>query len=121
MKKQTQAGFALVESMIAILIFSLGILTLIGLQSTAMRNTTQSQFRLEASLVADQRLGMIWANIPNMGGYAETDEAVSSLPDGRRTTTINKDTVRIVVSWTPPGESSRNTYTTVARVNTNKK
>lgn len=64
MKSRTssqQTGIALIEAMVAILIFSLGILAIVALQALSMRNTTDAQYRAEAahlanSVIAQMRL-----------------------------------------------------------------
>ena len=44
-----QAGVMLIEALIGILIFSIGILALLGMQGAAMRNTTDAKYRSEAA------------------------------------------------------------------------
>jgi len=119
MKRRSQTGAVLLEGLIAILIFSIGILALVGLQATSMKNTTQAKTRIDASLIANQRLGQIWVDIPGMGSYAEEDTDVPELPGGKRTTTIVGNEVTITVTWQMPGDSTTHSYTTIAQVNTN--
>lgn len=52
-----QSGVVLLESLIAILVFSLGILGIVGMQATAVKQVTDARYRSEASLLADQLLG----------------------------------------------------------------
>lgn len=52
-----QRGVMLLEALIAVVIFSLGILALIGLQSVAIREVTESKARSDASYLADKVLG----------------------------------------------------------------
>lgn len=119
MKRNSQCGSVLLEALISILIFSAGILAIVGLQAAAMKNTTQAKARIDASLIADQRIGNIWIDIPNMAAYVEADTAVTGLPDGKRTTAINGDQVTVTVSWQMPGERTPNTYQSIARINAN--
>jgi type IV pilus assembly protein PilV len=53
----------LIESMVAILIFSMGILALVGMYATATTRTSDSQYRVEAANFANRILGQIWANV----------------------------------------------------------
>ncbi len=48
-----ERGATLIEGMIAILIFSLGILAIMGLHAASLKNTTDAQFRAEASHLAN--------------------------------------------------------------------
>jgi type IV pilus assembly protein PilV len=52
-----QQGVMLLEALMAVVIFSLGILALIGLQSVAIREVTESKARSDASYLADKVLG----------------------------------------------------------------
>jgi type IV pilus assembly protein PilV len=52
-----QSGVVLLESLIAILVFSLGILGIVGMQATAVKQVTDARYRYEASLLVDQLLG----------------------------------------------------------------
>lgn len=119
MSRSHQAGAVLLESLIAILIFSIGILALVGLQAVSMQQTTQAKARIDASLVASQRLGEIWADIPNLADYAEADTSISALPNGTRTTAVDGDQVTVTVTWRMPGDGTTNSYRTIARINTN--
>lgn len=68
--KRTQQGVMLLEALIAILIFSIGILAIVGMQATALRTVTESRSRAEAALYANQLLGQIWADAVNASQYA---------------------------------------------------
>jgi type IV pilus assembly protein PilV len=52
-----QQGFLLLEGMIAILVFSIGILSLIQLQAVAVREISESKVRSDASYLADRVAG----------------------------------------------------------------
>lgn len=54
-----QAGVVLLEALVAILIFSFGILGLVGLQAASIKNLTESQFRVEAANWANTLLAQI--------------------------------------------------------------
>jgi type IV pilus assembly protein PilV len=52
----------LLEAMIAILIFSMGILAIVGLQSTAIRASSEAKYRSDACLLANQLIGQMWVS-----------------------------------------------------------
>lgn len=54
-------GFMVLEVLIALLIFSLGVLGLVGLQARAAKDTGQAQYRAQAVLLANELVGMMWA------------------------------------------------------------
>ncbi|MEO5844553.1 MAG: hypothetical protein ABIQ33_06895 [Caldimonas sp.] len=53
----SQGGFFLIEAMVAILIFALGILGLVAMGSTAVSAQSDAQYRTEASSLADAIAG----------------------------------------------------------------
>ncbi len=57
-----QQGVMLIEAMIGILIFSIGILALMGLQALSIKNTIEAKYRTEASFWANQLIGAMWAD-----------------------------------------------------------
>ena len=57
-----QQGSALLEALIAILIFSMGILALVGLQAASVKLSSGAQYRTEASLLANQLIGQMWVS-----------------------------------------------------------
>jgi type IV pilus assembly protein PilV len=109
----------LLEGLISLLIFSLGVLAIIGLQASTMKATTQAKTRIDASLIANQRVASIWVDMANKDTYKEKDTEIAELPNGTRTTEVVGDEVTVTVSWKMPGDSVNNTFVTVARVNTN--
>jgi type IV pilus assembly protein PilV len=58
---QQQSGVALLEALISILIFSLGILALVGLQSMMIRTSIDAKYRADAATLANQIVGAMWA------------------------------------------------------------
>lgn len=113
----TQEGSVLLEALIAITIFSAGILAMIWLQAAAARQVADSKYRLEASFIANQSLGEIWARRQERQQFAVKDQTISSLPGGKRTVVINGSEVTVTISWKPAGESKTRSYQAVALIN----
>ena len=55
----SQGGFFLIEAMVAILIFALGILGLVAMGGTAVSSQSDAQYRTEASSLADAIAGEV--------------------------------------------------------------
>jgi type IV pilus assembly protein PilV len=55
-----QQGAMLLEALISILIFSIGILALVGLQATSISISSDAKYRANASLSANQIIGLMW-------------------------------------------------------------
>ena len=114
LRRRSQQGVVILESLIAILIFSMGILALVGLQAAMVSNTTSSKFRADASYIAQQKLGQLWADPANV---AASDSDVPELPNGRCSITLLAvGEVQIVVTWQQPGEIEVHNVTTSARI-----
>lgn len=118
----SQQGVVLLEALIAILIFSMGVLAIVGLQAAMIKNTSDARFRSEAGFIAQQRIGLIWSDPANPGTYLEdTPTDISAvLPGGTRTTVqTSPGEFRVTVNWTPPsaaGAPETHSYVMVARV-----
>jgi type IV pilus assembly protein PilV len=57
-----QEGVMLLEVLIGMLIFSIGILALLGLQAMSIKNTIEAKYRTEASFLASEIIGLMWVN-----------------------------------------------------------
>ena len=68
-KPARQHGGMLLEALIGILLFSIGILAVVALQGSATKAVTQAKFRSDASFLADQLVGQIWGNRANAAAY----------------------------------------------------
>ena len=114
-----QDGVVLLEALIAILIFSLGVLGIIGLQATMIKSTSEAKYRSEASYLAQQRIGEMWATPTNLAAFIENDvdiSATSLLPGAKRTVTHTATGAYVVtITWQLPGEAQRN-FTTSANI-----
>ena len=55
-----QSGGFLLEALISILIFSFGILGIVGLQAHAIRFTNESEYRAEAMYLANSVISQMW-------------------------------------------------------------
>lgn len=75
-----QQGIVLLEGLIAILIFSIGILAIVGLQAASIKNSADAKYRADASLLANQIIGQMWSDQANLASYAHnpTGAAVCS-------------------------------------------
>jgi type IV pilus assembly protein PilV len=116
-----QRGIAMVEALIAILLFSLGVLALAGLQAVMSKNVTQSKLRGEASYLANQLIGQMWIDDPaNLTNYAIASNACTNtytnctswfsnvqnvLPSGSATVSFIGTEASITLTWQAPGES----------------
>jgi type IV pilus assembly protein PilV len=64
-----QDGVVLLEALIAILIFSIGILAIVGLQGAAVKTAADARYRSDAAFLAGELASQIWADAPNVANY----------------------------------------------------
>jgi type IV pilus assembly protein PilV len=122
---------ALIEVLVAILIFMIGVLGLVGLQGAMTRAQTESKVRADAAYLASELVGRMWADLTNMAAYSGSgcasqtrckewqDKVASGLPAGAGSVSVDAATgdVQVTISWTmPSGEAHKYvTSTTVAK------
>jgi type IV pilus assembly protein PilV len=63
-----QSGFFLIEALVAILIFSLGVLGMVALAGTAMGAQTDARYRTDAAALADELAAAIVINVARDNG-----------------------------------------------------
>jgi type IV pilus assembly protein PilV len=129
---KSQSGVMLIEALIGILIFSIGILALIGMQATAMRNTTDARYRSEASFLATQIVGQMWVDRANLmlyttAGHPPRDAWATQVsatlpgvgsPAPAPTISVGAgNEVTVTVYWRQPGESQDRKVTLINRIN----
>ena len=118
--KSSQRGVVLIEAMIAILIFSMGVLAIVGLQATMIKNTADSKSRADASYIAQKRIGEMWSDPVKLanGEFLEADTDISTLlPGGTRTVTQPvPGQYTVTVTWKEPGDQAQHNFTTTTRI-----
>jgi type IV pilus assembly protein PilV len=138
--RDRQGGSYLLEALIAILIFSFGILGLIGLLGSSIRITNDARYRTEAANLASAMISDMWTMTPaqldtefgfsgagKLGAW-ET-KAAELLPQATGT---NKPTVAlspglsqqsrtavVTVLWQMPGESTPHQHLMTAQIGKN--
>lgn len=65
-----QSGAFLLEALIAILIFSMGILALVGLQAASISTVSEAKYRTDAAYHANRIIGEMWVDLANLATYA---------------------------------------------------
>lgn len=87
-------GFSLVEVMVAVVVFALGVLGLVRLQATAVKMSTDARQRAEATFLADQLLARMLISDPT------TAASFAHRPNGERCApTGDASTNATVADW----------------------
>jgi type IV pilus assembly protein PilV len=129
-----QRGATLLEALIGILIFSIGILALVGMQALAIKHMSDAKYRSDAAFFANEIVGQMWVNRGSLGSYAFSgsgappaaiDGWVTSIRNGLPGVTpaanlpiitVVGTTVTITVRWKLP-DSSVHSHVTMAYIN----
>lgn len=114
--RASQAGVALIEVLVSVLLFSLGILGLIGLQTRAIGLSLDAEDRNRAALLANDIAATMWttrtvAIDPDVGEPSWNDRAsnpqAGGLPGGSvQISNVATNTVDILITWRPPQRPS---------------
>ena len=134
-----QCGSMLLEALIGILIFSMGVLAVVGMQASAVKASRDAKYRSDASMVANQLIGEMWVNNrtqatlqANFQGGGGTDgplytawltDVQAALPGAAANppvvTVSQASLVTITVFWIAPGEpvgTTPHNFTVVAQI-----
>lgn len=65
-----QRGAMLLEALVGLLIFSIGILGMVGMQAASIQNSAAATYRSEASYLTNQIISTMWADKDNLASYA---------------------------------------------------
>lgn len=110
-----QAGLTLIEVLVAILIFSFGLLGFVGLQARAIQYSVGAEDTNRAALLANDIGSALIATLPDTPLPAATvaawearvaDPQNGGLPSGAGTLTTAGDVVTITLTWQPPNAAS---------------
>jgi type IV pilus assembly protein PilV len=124
--RQSQGGVMLIEALVAILIFSVGVIAVMGMQAVSIEQVSAAKYRTDASYLANQIAGQMWTDIPNLATYitpgatgrAGWDTTVANtLPSGTGVITVVGSLVTVTVSWKVPNESVTRKYVAVVNIN----
>ncbi len=126
MNRKGEQGVMLLEALIAILIFSIGILGLVAMQGTAISAISDAKYRSDASFLADQIVSQIWVDRANVANYVYPGGAApalatwiaqvqAALPQATATISIPPagypaGTVQVLINWQQPGNSNVRAY-----------
>jgi type IV pilus assembly protein PilV len=125
-----QRGVLMLEALIGILIFSIGVLALVAMQATAISQTTDARYRSEAAFQADKMIGAIWANrgnnvsaLASSWAYEVGGGAAPILPNATGanapTVVVAGNQVTVTVYWQAPGASTRSNHVAIAYLDFN--
>jgi type IV pilus assembly protein PilV len=138
-----QSGVMLLEALIGILIFSIGVLAIVGLQAASVKNQADAKYRSDASYFVNQIIGQMWINRANLASYAcnpctttngnaDTQVWVTQIHSGGSTSLPGvtnganqpqivlgaaNNQVTVTVFWKTPQQTAGHNFTAIAYIN----
>lgn len=115
-----QRGVALIEVLMAVLIFSVGILGLVGLQSRAIQLSMDTEDRNRAALLANELVNEMWlrraptvpADVVTAWKAKVAATTQSGLPGGEGEYSVTGRQADVTIKWQSPGASAKSQLTT---------
>lgn len=109
----------LVEVLVGLMIFTIGVLGLVGVQAAMVRAQTSANFRAEAAQLASDLVGRMWVDTANVDAYLDNtrcrartscsewlSRVEARLPGGvAPVVTKTGEQINIAISWVVPGET----------------
>lgn len=130
-----QQGSMLLEALLAILIFSIGILALVALQAASIKSTTDAKFRGDAAFLANKVIAQMWvadtgtganlATVFNAGGAgynAWLAEVQAGLPSATGAIVVapgvtpGSNVATVTLGWKAPGDTAPHSYVASAQI-----
>jgi type IV pilus assembly protein PilV len=118
-KRHAQRGFTLIEVMVSLLIFSFGVLGVVGMQARAVQFSTQAGDRARAALLANEIVAKMWtqksvalgADVITAWQARVRDAKRVGLPSGEGSVETGTDaggvpTATVKITWHPPSATS---------------
>ncbi len=101
MNRETQRGFSLIEVMVAMVIFAVGLLGLAGMQLAGTNSTAIADMRTSAIVLADDMADRIRTNYQGVasGAYNNITTAAISTPDNCTLKTCDEPTMAAVDAY----------------------
>jgi type IV pilus assembly protein PilV len=112
--KGRQQGVALIEVMVSLLIFSLGVLGLVAMQGKAITYTVDAENRSRAALLASEIVASMWlegttspTTLTTWEGRV-TDATVSGLPNAKADVSVPdaNGVTKVTITWRAPSKAS---------------
>jgi type IV pilus assembly protein PilV len=121
-----QRGILLLESLIAILIISFGVLGLVALWANSVRNASEAKYRTDAAYLANEMISQMWLTRPVTAAFTKptawTTRVAAALPNGTVDVAMDDDPdgqlqATITIGWQATPASATHSYMAIAHIN----
>ncbi|MEO8999437.1 MAG: hypothetical protein ABI227_11310 [Rhodanobacter sp.] len=139
--RASQQGIVLLDAVIAIVIFSFGILGMVVLQAAAIKLAGDAKYRTDAAMLADQVIAQMWTADPSTltssygsatgAGFTAWKSIVTTIGTGSvprpglpgaaaNPPTIvvgTNNLVTVTVMWQAPNDTGTHSYVSITQIN----
>jgi type IV pilus assembly protein PilV len=125
-KRRGARGISLIEVLVVIVLFSFGLIGMVGLQAKAVQYSVNAEDSARAALLANEIATQMWTdNTVNLSSGVISawntrvaDATAGGLPNGAGTVTVAGGVATIAVTWRAPHEpaGSDHNYTTQVQI-----
>lgn len=141
---RSERGVMLLEALIAILIFSIGILGIVKLQATSIQQSADAEYRSIAAMMANDAISQMWASdktpatlkanfesgtpyttwrakviasgLPNVSATTNTPTISIASVSAGGTGGVASNQATVTVFWQPPHESTPRRFSAIAQI-----
>lgn len=108
----------LIEVLVSVLLFSVGVLALVGLQANMNQTQGAAKVRTDASYLATELTGLMWSDKANLDSYTTANcngyarckawmaKVTQALPNGTATVSVASGDITILITWSLPDGGS---------------
>ena len=107
----------MVEVMVSVVLFSVGVLGLMRVLGTAVQDTGALQYRSTAATLADTAIGQMWVDRGNLAGLCHRGRRCArSCPTASAWSPSTGNVVTVAISWQAPGAAQPSTHQVTATI-----
>jgi type IV pilus assembly protein PilV len=111
---RTARGISLIEVLVVLVLFSFGLIGMVGLQARAVQTSVGAEDSARAALLANDLVSRMWgarsvtldSTVIDDWNDRVADPTQGGLPNGAGTVAVASGVATITVTWKPPHEPS---------------
>jgi type IV pilus assembly protein PilV len=123
-RRARSRGVSMIEVLVVIVLFSFGLIGMVGLQARAVQFSVSAEDSSRAALLANEVVSTMWGNNSVTLSTGEVaawnarvaDAADRGLPNGAGTVTVAGNIATVTVTWRAPHEPAGTVHSYVTQV-----
>jgi type IV pilus assembly protein PilV len=120
LRRSRSRGFSMIEALVSIVLLSVGLIGLVGLQARAIQVSVGAEDSSRAALLANELVSSMWAartvslssTVITAWQSRVADPMVAGLPNGVGSVSVASNVATITVTWRATSATSDNRYIT---------